>query len=109
MELIKTLRKIRACEGEAAAQLLLEAYVAQQLAEVREELVLTDKLLAERNRLLQAIPACPAHGSECVPHAIEWVQAAKEALAAAEQLLIRLGLHPAIQPAVAPQDHESHR
>jgi hypothetical protein len=32
MELMQTLRKIRACEGDAAAQLLLEAYVAQKVA-----------------------------------------------------------------------------
>jgi len=36
MELLQTLRKIRACEGEAAAQLLLEAYVMQEVAKERE-------------------------------------------------------------------------
>lgn len=32
-----------------------------------------DKIISERNRLLDAIPACPVHG-QCVPHAIEWVE-----------------------------------
>ncbi len=36
MELLQTLRKIRACEGEAAAQLLLEAYVMQEVAKEME-------------------------------------------------------------------------
>lgn len=36
MELMQTLRKIRACEGDAAAQLLLEAFVAQEVAAERE-------------------------------------------------------------------------
>lgn len=36
MELLQTLRKIRACESEVAAQLLLEAYVAQEVAAERE-------------------------------------------------------------------------
>ena len=36
MELLQTLRKIRACKGEAAAQLLLEAYVMQEAAKERE-------------------------------------------------------------------------
>ena len=39
MELLQTLRRIRACEGEAAAQLLLEAYVAQEVAAERTALV----------------------------------------------------------------------
>ena len=34
-----------------------------------------NKIIAERNRLLDAIPACPVHG-QCVPHAIEWVEKA---------------------------------
>ena len=37
MELLHTLRCIRACENEAAAQLVLEAYVAQEVATEREK------------------------------------------------------------------------
>ncbi|MFC1879801.1 hypothetical protein ACFLZW_07795, partial [Chloroflexota bacterium] len=33
-----------------------------------------NKIIAERSRLLSAIPACEHHGDECVPHAIEWVE-----------------------------------
>ena len=36
MELLQTLRKIRLCDGDAAAQLLLEAYVMQEVAAERE-------------------------------------------------------------------------
>jgi hypothetical protein len=41
---------------------------------LQQELAVTNKLLDERNRLLDAIPECPQHGRQCVPHAIEWVQ-----------------------------------
>lgn len=34
-----------------------------------------DKLITERDRLVNAIPACPIHGP-CIPHAIEWVEKA---------------------------------
>lgn len=27
----------------------------------------------ELNKLLHAIPECPAHGHECIPHAHEWI------------------------------------
>ena len=42
--------------------------------QLKEELAVTDSLLEERNRLMGAIPECPAHGAQCVPHAIEWVE-----------------------------------
>jgi hypothetical protein len=41
---------------------------------LEEELKITDKLLEERTRLLHTVPACEAHGDECMPHAIQWVQ-----------------------------------
>lgn len=51
-----------------------------------EELLdVTDKLLTERNRVLDAIPKCPAHGSQCVPHAIEWI----EGVQAGEKMQLR--------------------
>lgn len=43
-------------------------------SETEEELRVTDELLAERNRLLDAIPECSVHGPQCVPHAIEWIK-----------------------------------
>lgn len=45
-------------------------------ADLEKELEVTDQLLAERDRLLEAIPPCPIHG-KCVPHAIEWVEEQK--------------------------------
>ena len=49
---------------------------------LREELDITDKLLAERELVLRAIPECPEHGAGCVPYALEWIERAKAALAA---------------------------
>jgi len=43
------------------------------IAALKKELELTDKLLNERQKLLDAIPECEAHGS-CVPHALEWIE-----------------------------------
>ena len=51
-----------------------------QVAALREHLASDEALLAERNRLLAAIPPCPEHGGQCVPHAIEWVEAERDAL-----------------------------
>lgn len=47
-----------------------------QVAQLVEELRITDALLTERNRVLDAIPPCPVHGMQCVPHALEWVAGA---------------------------------
>ena len=44
-----------------------------RIAELEAELVVTDKLLEGRNRVMRAIPACEAHGDQCVPHALDWV------------------------------------
>lgn len=41
----------------------------------------TEKLLEERQRVLDAIPECPVHG-KCVPHALEWIEKAKASLSA---------------------------
>ena len=48
------------------------------LINLKEELIVTDQLLNERNKLLDMIPICPDHGDGCVPHAIEWVIRYKE-------------------------------
>jgi hypothetical protein len=47
MELIQTLRKIRACEGDAAAQLLFEAYIEQEVAYEREQWEYCAKMLLQ--------------------------------------------------------------
>lgn len=51
----------------------------QALARIKEleaELKVSDDLIKDRQRLLDAIPQCPAHGA-CVPHAIEWIEQVK--------------------------------
>lgn len=42
------------------------------LAKLSADLRVTEQLLAERQRVLDAIPLCAQHGS-CVPHALEWI------------------------------------
>lgn len=44
---------------------------------LQSALEITDKLLNERRRVLKAIPECLAHGAECVPHALIWVNDSK--------------------------------
>jgi len=51
------------------------------LLALREELRVTDALLEERQRVLDAIPECPCHGP-CVPHALEWIEKAKKIMQA---------------------------
>lgn len=66
----------------------MRAYAAAAVAAMREELTVTDKLLADRQRVIDAIPECPDHGTNCVPHALEWVRRAitgTEAAVAAER------------------------
>ncbi len=50
-----------------------------RISSLTEELEITDKLLSERQRVLDAIPQCEVHGS-CIPHAFEWIEKAKAAL-----------------------------
>ena len=45
--------------------------------ELKKELYVTDKLLSERQRVLDAIPERKIHG-KCVPHAIEWINSRKQ-------------------------------
>ncbi len=48
-----------------------------RIADLEEELRVTDSLLNERMRVMREIPECPAHGDNCVPHAIDWVKKQK--------------------------------
>jgi len=52
----------------------------REINRLREELEVTDRLLEEREKVLNAIPECPVHGSGCVPHALEWIELAKSKL-----------------------------
>jgi len=47
----------------------------EELLNIQEELRVTDKLLEERSRVMEAIPPCPMHGHQCVPHALDWIAA----------------------------------
>ena len=47
-----------------------------RIAELEKELDVTESLLNERQRILDAIPECEAHG-KCVPHALDWVEMKK--------------------------------
>jgi len=49
----------------------------REIHRLREELEATERILVEREKVLNAIPECPVHGSACVPHAIEWIEFAK--------------------------------
>jgi len=53
--------------------------------ELVKELEVTNKLLNERQRVLDTIPACHAHGA-CVPHAIDWINRQAEREEAARAL-----------------------
>ena len=50
------------------------------VAELVEELRVTEELLKARQGVLDAIPECRAHGRGCVPHALEWIAQAKRAI-----------------------------
>lgn len=54
----------------------------REIENLRAELKVTDQLLNERMRVMEAIPECESHGSNCVPHAIEWVEEAKKVMLA---------------------------
>jgi hypothetical protein len=45
-------------------------FVERERDEARAEVVITDKLLASRNEVLDLFE-CPAHGKQCIPHALE--------------------------------------
>lgn len=64
-------------KDQEAAEAAIKALVRElhgRISELEEEVAVDNKLLAERDRLLDAIPACSAHGDKCIPHAIEWVR-----------------------------------
>ena len=60
--------------GACDARHLVELHKFAESLE--RELIVTESLLNERQRLLDAIPECELHG-KCVPHALEWIEKAK--------------------------------
>jgi hypothetical protein len=53
------------------------AELTEQITALKKELVVTEKLLDETNRVLMTIPECPAHGKMCIPHALKWIKKVK--------------------------------
>lgn len=70
-------RLIEGVIGKPAPLGVNTASLQRRVAELEEELSVSDKLLRHREQLLQAIPECPAHGYGCVPHALEWIEEMK--------------------------------
>lgn len=54
----------------------LETFLAhaRKIEPLKEYIRIVEKLLTERNCVVEAIPECPIHGPQCVPHALEWVE-----------------------------------
>lgn len=48
-----------------------------QISCLKKELEVTESLLKDRQRVLDAIPECKSHGS-CVPHALDWIKEMKD-------------------------------
>lgn len=57
----------------AAEVARLEARVAELTAEV----TLDDARIAGLEAVVRAVPACPAHGDQCLPHAVAWIEERK--------------------------------
>ena len=45
--------------------------------DLKKELDLTNGLLEDQYRIMDAIPGCEAHGNRCISHAIEWINRVK--------------------------------
>lgn len=48
-----------------------------EITKLKNELKVTEELLNDRQRLLDAIPECPVHG-KCIPYALEWIEKYKQ-------------------------------
>lgn len=79
------------------------------VGDLHEEVDLDNKRIAELERVLKAIPACPDHGDLCIPHAMEWIAKARameaerdKYKAFAEQFARTLFEHGLIKDVAAP-------
>ena len=102
---------------EALVQL---EHADHRIAELEAEIIVADQLLATRNRVLDAIPECPIHGSQYAPHALEWIAgtiAQADRIAKLEAALDGLyqhtrnnyqicGLNEAAKAALLPRGHQ---
>jgi len=62
--------------SDNASQQILDLFKVR-ISELKKEIEVDDKLLADYRRVLDAIPECPVHG-HCIPHAIDWIEEMKE-------------------------------
>jgi hypothetical protein len=75
--------------GHSEEQLITERTTLENLlSEKEQEIATADKLLSARNAVLDKIPECPAHGTQCMPHCEAWISSAKAALEAAWQVVL---------------------
>ena len=63
----------------------LERVLRGTIRELREHpdiipqyVTLVEREIREKARLLAAIPECPVHGQDCVPHALDWINEQKQ-------------------------------
>lgn len=70
--------RMEECEYGDYISVVDYAALLARLHAAEEELRITNALLEQRERVLNAIPECPMHGPDCVPHAVEWVHAAEK-------------------------------
>lgn len=66
------------CKAQGKLGLLSREVLIDLVIALSEELEVTDRLLEERNRVMEAIPPCPAHGCQCVPYALDWIERVKD-------------------------------
>lgn len=66
-----------------------EAIEHSCILQLQKELAVTNELLLESQKVLNAIPPCPEHGP-CIPHSLEWIGNARLAMGDCEQKIINL-------------------
>jgi len=81
------IKRLEAIRGALAQEIGDREALEESLRLARQHVAVDEQLLAERDRLLDAIPECAAHGNRCVPNAIEWVLASIDLEKAADALL----------------------
>ena len=52
----------------------------KKIEALEAELRITGQLLSDRQKVLDLIPPCEIHGSNCLHHATEWIISAKRKL-----------------------------
>ena len=50
----------------------------KSIPDYKEELEITDKLLENYKKVIEAIPECNLHGKYCIPNALEWIDEMKK-------------------------------